>query len=235
MQRAIDEAEAKKDLTYEEFLTRYGDMIEGKTSHKEERYSSHSRPVTGHKDDDGKSEAGKSDHMKRSQANKSAMSKGSGKSSMNNTKEGFDVKDDLKYDIPDTCFLILTKGNKISKLEKKFKLIAHPYPILEGEMLLFQPLKQDQYDKTLMVYRDYALRKRIPTRPPNKKLTSYQQKQLEKEEEDSTKLRSLEIDLFSPMSYIDWHNFAEVITEVSGLGWVQVLPVGEKSSQPYQG
>ena len=175
MQRAIDEAEAKKDMSYEEFLLRYGDMIEGK--HKEDRYSSHSRPVTGHKEDynDGKSEAGKSD-MKRSAANKSAMSKGSGKSSMNNTKEGFDVKDDLKFDIPDTCFLILTKGNKISKMEKKFKLLAHPYPLLEGEMILFQPLKQDQYDKTLMVYRDYALRKRIPTRPPNKKLTSYQQK-----------------------------------------------------------
>jgi hypothetical protein len=138
MQRAIEEAEAKKDMTYEEFLVRYGDMIEGKSSHKEERYSSHSRPVTGHKDADidGKSEAGKSD-MKRSQANKSAMSKGSGKSSMNNTKEGFDVKDDLKFDIPDTCFLILTKGNKISKMEKKFKLLAHPYPLLEGEMILF--------------------------------------------------------------------------------------------------
>jgi hypothetical protein len=75
-------------------------------------------------------------------------------------------------------------------------------------MILFQPLKQDQYEKTLMVYRDYALRKRIPTRPANKKLTSYQQKQLEKEDEESTKLRSLEIDLFSPMSLIDWHNFA---------------------------
>ncbi len=177
MQKALEEAEAKKDLSYEEFLTRYGDMIEGKVggaSHKEERYSSHSRPVTGHREDDGKSEAGKSDHMKRSQANKSAMSKGSHTNSMNNTKDGFDVKDDLKYDIPDTCFLILMKGNKISKLEKKFKLLAHPYPLLEGEMIMFQPLKQDQYDKTLMVYRDYALRKRIPTRPPNKKLTSYQ-------------------------------------------------------------
>jgi hypothetical protein len=69
--------------------------------------------------------------------------------------------------------------------------------------------------------------------PPNKKLTSYQQKQLEKEDEENTKLRSLEVDPFSPLSYIDWKNFAEVISEVQGLGWVQVLPVGEKASQPY--
>lgn len=66
----------------------------------------------------------------------------------------------------------------------------------------------------MIVYRDYALRKRIPTRPQKKNLTSYQQKQLEKDDEDFTKLRSLEVDLFSPLSYIDWQNFADVITEV---------------------
>ena len=145
MVRAIEEAEAKRDMTYEEFLTKYGDMIEGKgASSKEERYSTHSRPVTGHReaDLDGKSEAGKSDN-KRSQANKSAMSKGSALGSMNNTKEGFDIKDDLKFDIPDSCFLILMKGNKIAKLDKKFKLLSHPNPILEGELIIVQTLKQD--------------------------------------------------------------------------------------------
>ena len=60
---------------------------------------------------------------------------------MNNTKEGFDIKDDLKFDLPETCFLIMMKGNKIAKLDKKYKLLAHPYPLLEGEMILFQPLK----------------------------------------------------------------------------------------------
>lgn len=146
MLKAIEEAEAKRDMTYEEFLGKYGDMIEGKgaTSAKEERaYSSHSRPVTGHREvDDGKSEAGKSDN-KRSQANKSAMSKGSALGSMGNTKDGFDIKDDLKYDIPDSCFLILMKGNKITKLDKKFKLLSHPNPILEGELIIIQTLKQD--------------------------------------------------------------------------------------------
>lgn len=216
IQKVKEEEEAKKDMTYEEFMLRYGEMIEGKAggSKDERALSSHSRPVTGHPEDDAKSDAGKSEKRGK---NSSAMSKGShtGKnSSMNNTKEGFDLKDDLKFDIPETCLLFLMKGNKISKLDKKFKLLTHPYPILEGEMILFQPLKQDQYDKSLLVYRDYALRKRIPTRPPNKKLTTYQQKQMEKDDEESTKLRSLEIDLFSPLSYIDWKNFAEVISEV---------------------
>jgi len=93
---------------------------------------------------------------------------------MNNTKEGFDVKDDIKFDLPDTCFAFLMKGCKISKMQKKFKLLSHPYPLVEGEMILFQPLKQDQYDKNLYVYRDYSLKKRIHTRGQGRKLTTYQ-------------------------------------------------------------
>lgn len=49
---------------------------------------------------------------------------------------------------------------------------------------------------------------------------------MEKEDEETTKLRSLEVDLFTPLSYIDWKNLAEVIGEVQGLGWLQILPVG---------
>ena len=43
---------------------------------------------------------------------------------------------------------------------------------------------------------------------------------MEKEDEELSKLNSLEIDLFTPMSHIDWKNFADVIAEVNGLGWV---------------
>jgi hypothetical protein len=81
------------------------------------------------------------------------------------------------------------KGNKIEKLHKKYILLSHPYPIIEGEMILFQPIKNDQYDKQLIIYRDYSLRKRLATRPKPKKLNSYQQKKLEKEDEEVTKLR----------------------------------------------
>jgi hypothetical protein len=140
-----DEEEAKRDMTYEEFMGKYGDMIEGKQAagQREDRaMSSHSRPVTGHPEDDGKSDAARSEKRKKAS---SAMSKGShtGANSMNNTKEGFDLKDELRYDIPESCLLFLMKGNKISKMDKKFKLLSHPYPILEGEMILFQPMKQD--------------------------------------------------------------------------------------------
>ena len=44
--------------------------------------------------------------------------------------------DDYKFDIPDVCFLTLMKNTKIEKLPKKYYLVAHPFPMFEGEMLL---------------------------------------------------------------------------------------------------
>lgn len=103
---------------------------------------------------------------------------------MNKSKDSMFSKDDYKFEIPETCYLILMKGNLIQKLHKKYQLLSHPFPLIEGELIMFQPIKQDQYDKQLIIYRDYSLRKRLPTKPKPKKLSSYQQKKIEKEDEE---------------------------------------------------
>jgi hypothetical protein len=36
--------------------------------------------------------------------------------------------------------------------------------MFEGEMLIIQPKKGDQEDKEKIIYKDYSLRKRLPTR-----------------------------------------------------------------------
>lgn len=64
------------------------------------------------------------------------------------------------------------------------------------------------------------MRKRIPTRPKPKKVTTVQQKKLEEDDKEITKLRQLEIDLKQPLSLIDFKNMATVVTEVEGLAYV---------------
>ena len=54
------------------------------------------------------------------------------------------------------------------------------------------------------------------------------------EDQERTKLQCLEVDLETPLSTIDWANFSLVINEIKGMGWIQILPVGQKSSQPFQ-
>lgn len=49
---------------------------------------------------------------------------------------------DAKYDIPKNCKLTLPGKQKVRDLEDGYALITHPYPQLEGEMLLIQ-LNQD--------------------------------------------------------------------------------------------
>lgn len=68
----------------------------------------------------------------------------------------------MKFEIPSSCFLTLSKNTKIDKLEAKYLLLAHPHPSFEGEMILAQPKKEDQDDKDLIILRDYSLRNRIP-------------------------------------------------------------------------
>lgn len=47
-------------------------------------------------------------------------------------------------------------------------------------------------------------------------------------------LQCLEVDINEPLSREEWNNFIAVVEETQGLGWFQVLPVGQKSSMPYQ-
>jgi hypothetical protein len=135
IQKAFEEAEAKRDMTYEEYLNKYQDMIEGKVqpawanSNPDgvPRSQHASRPVTGHED-------AKSDKS----GNKSTLSKNkSGLNSMNATKEGFgDLRGDV-HDLPPQCLLTFMKGNKIADLDKRYVALSHPFPLLEGEMVVF--------------------------------------------------------------------------------------------------
>ena len=135
--------------------------------------------------------------------------------------------------MPESCFVSMMKGVKIEKLDAKFNLVSHPLPQVEGELLIFQPKKDDQSEEDLIVYRDYSLRKRCAT--ADKPATSMSSLKKKKPvEEPECKLQCLEIDLENPLSNIEWRNLAAVLNEVKGLCWFQILPVGQKCSQPYQ-
>lgn len=170
-QEAIEQEEAKKDMTYEEYLEKYQMMMDGKAGsiRDDPPKSQHaSRPVTGieeNKSDNG-SKKGKSNP---SQGGRSAAN------SQYNTKDGFGTGgDDWKTD-PEGCLIPFQKGNKIADLEKKFVLLAHHTPIIEGEMVMFQVFDEDQIDDTTIMYRDYSLKRRYPTQVAvgQKKLTSF--------------------------------------------------------------
>lgn len=139
-------------------------------------------------------------------------------------------------------------------------LLAHPYPQIEGEMLLVQlnaddqapqvvnieekkngednkakAQKKRQKDGPELVYRDYSLRKRHFTmaKKPGSKSALAKKAELEADQ-TKTKLQCLEVDLESPLSSIDWNYIALTITEIDALVWFQVLPANQKSSHPFQ-
>jgi len=48
-----------------------------------------------------------------------------------------------KFEIPETCHMAMMKKLLIEKLENKFFLAVHPFPRIEGEMIIFKPQKED--------------------------------------------------------------------------------------------
>ena len=50
-----------------------------------------------------------------------------------------DEDDTSKFDIPESCYLSMMKKILIEKLEAKFLLAVHPFPRIEGEMIIFKP------------------------------------------------------------------------------------------------
>ena len=52
------------------------------------------------------------------------------------------------------------------------------------------------------------------------------------DDQELTNLQCLEIDLEMPLSTLDWANLSLVISEIKGMGWLQILPFDMKSSMP---
>ena len=121
----------------------------------------------------------------------------------------------------------------------KYFLGSHPYPKIEGELIVFKPQKNDQTQgKDVILLRDYSLRKRIETTPKNnnyvqdnlakktkaplkssKDRKDDEEKDAEKEKEPMPNMQCLEVDIEDPLSKEEWNNFIGVVEETKGLGW----------------
>ena len=71
----------------------------------------------------------------------------------------------------------------------------HPFPLVEGELILFQPNPEDEKNKESMIIRDYSLVKRMenPPKPSTASINKKKKRQKgEKEEVVECKLQCLE-------------------------------------------
>lgn len=176
--------DAARDRTFEEFKERFLDHLEGKVD-------SHARTANrpDSADGDGVSRGPKTgqshnalddennEGRPKTISNKydSIGSRGKG-SAAGSSAPAESSKDKAKYDIPNSCKLEMLKLNRIEKLDEDYVLVAHPYPQLEGEMLLFQINTEEQEDKDCILYNDYSLRKRHTTEPKPARMSAYQKK-----------------------------------------------------------
>ena len=175
--REAAKEESKKDATYDNFKELYNDHILGKvdpigrvgarpeTVPWNDGAGSIRQPRTNmSKKSDKKSNKGDNPldnfEEKKSQASRNKLlnsidSKnfksniGSQKSQGEESSEDDENarKNEYKYKIPTQCNMEMLKLNKIETLDEEYYLMIHPYPQMEGELILVQTNPKDQDDK----------------------------------------------------------------------------------------
>lgn len=225
-------------MTFEAFLEQFTAHIEGTAANEREAHESADEGVEEQKKSSGKagtqSKKG-TDAMNRTSSHyvndadsvenekKSMISKNTKKSNLDTSKYGSILSktdQNFKYEIPPSCMVSMMKKVLIEKMSGKFFLASHPYPKIEGEMIIFKPKKGDQTQgKDVIVYRDFSLRKRVefvakaPTNDMAKKAAAGKKKDDKKEDAEEPGLQCLMIDQFNPLTQDEWKNFYEVINE----------------------
>ena len=169
----IARIESTRDKTFEEFTNSFADHLEGKI---DPNVRTANRPVTSYGDDGVTSqkpkEGGRRSGMSQNPmdedetvSRKFHSKKGSVASQHMPSKSsvhGSAVNSEFKYNVPNDAKLEFLRTNRISKLDDNYVLLAHPFPQIEGEMLLFQQNIESE-DKDIIIYQDFSLRKRMDT------------------------------------------------------------------------
>ena len=141
----LEEAEGEKpEMSYEQYVAIYADHIEGKApNHRQPASSSDDEfPVGGSPVKRARSKkptTPKVDPKKKDEED----SKSQSQANMTKTATEFSEIKKLKWQVPESCLIPFSKKLKIEKLDCGYRLCMHPFPLVEGEMILFQPNLDD--------------------------------------------------------------------------------------------
>jgi len=119
-------------------------------------------------------------------------------------------------------------------LPNNYTMVADPHAKEDGGLIIIQQDAPRQKDGKIQ-YEDPSMTVRQPNYADDEKWTSQAEKR-QKDKDDKTKsnLTNDSINVKNPLSSADWDQIREGVKNTQGLAYVQVPPVGQKSSQPLQ-
>ena len=146
-------------MTFEDFKEQFEGHIEGTAANEREMHDSEDEAEEMGKKSAGQAKSKTGTNMKGSSSHfqgdmdsvendkRSQVSRKSGthKSSKDNSRFATlnKTNENFKFEIPDSCKVTMMKKVLIEKMAGKYFLASHPYPKIEGEMVIFKPKKSD--------------------------------------------------------------------------------------------
>ena len=147
----IAKEEASKDQTWESFLKQYTKHIEKKVD-ASERISKRKERDWGHDPEDNVAEV-----VTAKKKGRRGVDRDDNSSKMSDV-----ISEDKLKNVPANCHFTFLRKNVVSELQHDYVLVNHPFPTIQGEMLIYQPnLDQNELETDKLIYKDFSLKKRV--------------------------------------------------------------------------
>lgn len=138
-----------------------------------------------------------------------------------------------KYSLDEKLFRTVLNKLEVSKFGNDYILAVHPEPPMQDVLMLFQ-FDPELVEEETIIYKDYGLAERLPLTEVPEDLQTYVDQENMKIKTQPSPLKSKEIDILSPLLPIEWKLWYDIITATKGHGFLQILPVGYRSSQAFK-
>eukprot|EP00344_Euplotes_crassus_P006364 CAMPEP_0197017714 /NCGR_PEP_ID=MMETSP1380-20130617/79693_1 /TAXON_ID=5936 /ORGANISM="Euplotes crassus, Strain CT5" /LENGTH=615 /DNA_ID=CAMNT_0042444845 /DNA_START=516 /DNA_END=2363 /DNA_ORIENTATION=- len=126
----------------------------------------------------------------------------------------------------------ILKKLRIETFDDNYSLYVHPEPPIQEVMMIFQSdpeLEDDDFQN----YRDFGLVERLPMTKIPEEMESYVKTEEAKVSINRSPLKSAEIDITNPLTSYEWKLWYHIVSTTKGYGFLQILPVGYRSSSAF--
>lgn len=137
-----------------------------------------------------------------------------------------------RYNLDEKYYRPIVEKLQVTTFDNNYSLCVHPEPPMQDVLMLFQ------YDPTLIedhviYFRDFGLTERLELTEVPEDMETYIAEQEMKIEIPRSSLNSTEINITNPLTTMEWKLWYDIVVATKGHGFIQILPVGYKSSYAF--
>jgi plasmid maintenance system killer protein len=137
-----------------------------------------------------------------------------------------------KYNLDQKYYREVYEKLQVTTFDNNYSLCVHPEPPMQDVLILFQ-YDPDCVQDHVISFKDFGLTDRLECTEIPEDMEAFIELQEGKIEIPRSSLNSTEIDITNPITGMEWKLWYDIVVATKGHGFLQILPVGYKSSYAF--